>query len=117
MSNLIAGITGIIGQVDPPPGINVYGSFDPGLRNFISNIVQLIIIVAGIYAFINILLAGYSFISAGDDPKKIQGAWAKIWQTLLGLTTAAGAFIIAALIGKILFNDYTALLRLRYVTP
>lgn len=114
MNKLLAGI---IGNIDPPPGVTEYGGFDPGIRNFISNIVQLVIIFAGVYAFINILLAGYSFISAGDDPKKIQAAWAKIWQTLLGLVIVAGAFVIAALVGKVLFNDYNALLQIRYVVP
>ena len=110
-------IAGIFGTIDAPPGVSVYGGFDPGIRNFLNNIIQLIIVAAGIYAFINILLAGYAFISAGDDPKKIQSAWAKIWQTLLGLTVAVGAFVLAALIGQVLFGNYDALLQLRYVTP
>lgn len=111
-------IAGLFGSINAPPGVEQYsGGALSGLRNFINNIVQVVIIIAGVYAFINILLAGYSFISAGDDPKKIQAAWAKIWQSLLGLVIVAGAFVIAALVGKIIFNDYDALLQIRYVTP
>jgi hypothetical protein len=111
-------IAGLFGSIDAPPGVENYGGGTlAGFRGFVNNIVQLVIIFASIYAFINILLAGYAFISAGDDPKKIQSAWAKIWQTLLGLAIAAGAFVLAALIGKMLFDDYGALLKLRYVTP
>lgn len=111
-------IAGLWGTINAPPGVEKYaGGALSGFRNFLNNLVQVIIIFAGIFAFINILLAGYAFISAGDDPKRIEGAWKKIWQTLLGLTIAAGAFVIAALVGKILFNDYTALLNIRYVTP
>lgn len=75
--------------------------------------VQILIIGAGIYALINLILAGYSFLGAGDDPKKIEGAWAKIWQTLLGLAFAAGAFILAAIFGQLLFNDWGFILNPR----
>jgi hypothetical protein len=68
-------------------------------------ILQTLIVGAGIYALFNLVLAGYSFMSAGDDPKKIEGAWAKIWQTLLGLAVAAGAFVLAAIFGRLLFGS------------
>ena len=111
-------IAGIFGSIDAPPGVEEYGGGTlAGFRDFLNNIIQLVIVIAGIYAFINILLAGFAFISAGDDPKKIQSAWAKIWQTLIGLTVAVGAFVLAALIGKVLFGEYDALLQLKYVTP
>jgi hypothetical protein len=84
---------------------------DPGLA--IGKIVQLVIwvllISAGVYALINFILAGYAFMSAGDDAKKIEGAWAKIWQTALGLAVAAGAFVLAAIFGQLIFNDPTIL--------
>ena len=52
-------------------------------------------------------------MSAGDDPKKVQGAWQKIWQTLIGLIFAAGAFVIAALVGQLIFKDANALLQIK----
>ena len=110
-------ISSIFGPVDQPPGINRFGDFDPGLSDFVSVIVKTLIVIAGIYAFFNILLAGYSFLSAGDDPKKIAGAWAKIWQSILGLTVAAGSFVLAAIFGQILFKDPNFLLQLRIFEP
>ena len=68
------------------------------------------IVGAGIYAVINLVLAGYAFMSAGDDPKKVEGAWKKIWQTMLGLAFAAGAFTLAAIFGRIIFGKWDALL-------
>ncbi len=82
-----------------------------GLGVFINMIFNLLVVVAGLYAVINLITAGYAFMSAGDDPKKVQGAWAKIWQTLLGLAVAAGAFVLAAIFGKLLFGEYDALLK------
>ncbi len=75
------------------------------------------IVGAGIYALINLLLAGYAFMSAGDDSKKVAGAWAKIWQTMLGLAFAAGSFVLAGIFGKLIFGDYNALLQIKIFTP
>ncbi|MCX6705126.1 MAG: hypothetical protein NT162_02200 [Candidatus Woesebacteria bacterium] len=49
-------------------------------------------------------------MSAGDDPKKVAGAWAKIWQTALGLAVAAGALVLAAIFGQLIFGSPTAIL-------
>ena len=112
MTNSIAQI---FGTVDPPPGVSDYGDLtSDGPRNLLNNVIQLVIVAAGIYAFINLILAGYGFMSAGDDPKKISAATRKIWQTLLGLTVVAGSFVLAALFGQVLFGDATALLQLRF---
>ncbi|KKU12180.1 MAG: hypothetical protein UX19_C0005G0012 [Candidatus Woesebacteria bacterium GW2011_GWA1_45_8] len=108
----------IFGNVSLPPGVNRYGNLlSGGPTGFISNIIKTLIGIAGLYALINLVLAGYAFMSAGDDPKKVAGAWSKIWQSLLGLTVAAGAFILAAIFGRLLFGEYTALLRLRVFVP
>lgn len=116
MQNLIAQW----GEVNPPPGVEKYAMGTgqlPGLPQFISNIVKLLIVGAGIYAVFNLITAGYTFMSAGGDPKKIESAWAKIWQTLLGLAVAAGSFVLAAIFGKLIFGDYNALLHLTIFTP
>lgn len=108
----------IFGKVTPPQGVDAYkeGSLE-GLPLFVNNILKLLIVGAGIYSVFNLVLAGYAFLSAGDDPKKVTAAWSKIWQTLLGLTFAAGAFILAAIFGKIIFNDPKALLEIKIFTP
>ena len=120
LKNLIAqaGSNSIFGEVKPPPGVEEFGGGNlQGLPVFINNLIKLLIVGAGIFTVINLVLAGYAFLSAGDDPKKIQGAWAKIWQSLLGLAFAAGAFVLAAIFGKLLFNDPNALLQLRIFGP
>lgn len=111
MDNLIAQV---IGPVQPPPGVSADIG---GLAAFLNVIVKLLIVGAGIYGVFNLVFAGYAFMSAGDDPKKMTGAWGKIWQTLLGLTVAAGAFVIAAIFGQLLFGNPNALLQLRIFTP
>lgn len=119
MKNLIAQAnTNIFGQVSPPPGVKEYaGGKLEGLPAFINNILKVLIVGAGVYSLFNLVLAGYAFLSAGDDPKKVTAAWSKIYQTLLGLAFAAGSFVLAALFGKIIFNDPNALLQMKIFGP
>jgi hypothetical protein len=49
-------------------------------------------------------------MSAGDDPKKMEGAWAKIWQTAMGLVFMAGAFVLAAIFGTLIFGRWDFIL-------
>lgn len=108
----------IFGEVEAPPGVReLSGGSLEGLPLFINMILKLLIVGAGIFAVINLVLAGYAFMSAGDDPKKMAGAWAKIWQTLLGLAFAAGAFVLAAIFGQLIFKDPTALLQFKIFGP
>lgn len=111
-------IAQIIGEVNPPPGVDKYGNLlSGGPTILISNLVKFAIVIAGLYAVINLITAGYGFMSAGGDPKKVAGASAKIWQTFIGLAVAGGAFILAAIIGQILFGNADALLQLRVFGP
>lgn len=92
----------------PAPETAISGN-DPGLvfGKILNLVLQMLIVGAGIYALINLVLAGYAFLGAGgDDPKKIEAAWAKIWQTLLGLAFAAGAFVLAAIFGQLIFGRW-----------
>lgn len=101
--------TNPFGTVSLPDSISTKYGDNPGtaLGGIIQIAVWVLIIGACIYSLFNFILAGYSFLSAGDDPKKIAGAWAKIWQTALGLTIAAGAFILARIVGQLVFGDPT----------
>jgi len=108
----------IFGKVNAPPGVVKFVGGDiEGLTVFINNIIKFVIVAAGLYALINIVLSGFAFMSAGDDPKKVAGAWSKIWQSLLGLTVAAGAFVLAGIFGQLIFGDYNALLQIRIFGP
>lgn len=101
----------IFGNITQPTPLANFGTVEEGgIGNFINIIIQFLIVAAGIYALFNFILAGYAFLSAGDDPKKIEGAWAKIWQTALGLTVVAGAFVLAAIFGWLIFGDPNFLL-------
>ncbi len=105
------------GQITPPQALSQFGSSPAqAIGGLIERIIQVLIIGAGIYALFNFILAGYGFLSAGDDVKKVQGAWAKIYQTVIGLAVAAGAFVLAAIFGQLIFNDPMFILNPRIPT-
>lgn len=121
---LIAAATDdIFGQISPPisglpEGITQTGEM-PGVVALINIVLRIIFIVAGVYALFNIIIAGMTFIGAGGDPKKVVQAWEKIWQSFLGLVIIVCSFLIAAIIGIILFGDPTYILnpKLTPLTP
>ena len=96
--------TSLVGTVaNPLPYQSVANG---GLILFLTNILRLVFVAAGMFAFINLILAGFQFIGAGGDPKAIAAAWAKIWQSLLGLILIVGSFALASLLGYLLFNNH-----------
>lgn len=114
----------IIGPVGPPPAIakwmtkgNPNAQAAPGLIPFINALIMILIIIAGLYTFLNLIFAGYQFISAGGDPKAVEKAWAKIWQSIVGLLIVAASFLLAAIFGWLLFGDPTAILIPILITP
>lgn len=109
---------GLWGSVSRPEALRNFNP-DPG-RGFgqlINIFVNLLIVIAGLYALFNFILAGYGFLSAGGDSKKVADASAKIWQSVIGLTVAAGAFVLAAIFGWLIFRDASALLNPVIPTP
>ena len=108
----------IFGKVAPPPGVERYGPLTSGgLVTFLNAILLLMIVAGGVYALFNIVIAGFQFISAGGNPENMQKAWARIWQSLIGLLFIAGAFVLAAIFGQIIFGDPTILIKPKIFGP
>lgn len=100
------------GTIEQPDATMIFGTVEGGaLGRILQLVLNVLIIVAGIYALFNFILAGYAFLSAGDDPKQIQSAWAKIYQSIIGLIFAAGSLVLAALFGQLIFGDAMFLIR------
>lgn len=97
----------IFGQVSPPPGVARFDAASPsglGVVPFISTGIQLFTIVTGLYVFLNFLLAGYEYITAGDN-KAHQKVREKLTNSILGIFIIVAAYTITALISYILFRD------------
>jgi len=115
----------IFGQVSPPPGVDKYGDIrygsgsqdSYGLTKLISNLILTIAAIAGVWALINMVLAGLEFMSAQGDPKKTAAAWQKINMSGIGLLIIVSSFVIAALIGWIFFGEWNYILIPRIYGP
>lgn len=97
----------IFGPIEPPKAIsnlNDKAGGEPGAGIFalIDNVFKILGVVAGIYFIIQLILAGYGYLSSNGDPKKTEAAWAKITQSLIGLIIVASSFVIASIVGGFL---------------
>lgn len=108
MDQVYAVASDIVGSVDnsilPSVYQNAIGS-PGGIVLFFSNVLRLVFVGAGIYAFLNLIVAGFQYMSAGGDTKALGAAWARIWQSLMGLVLIVGSFALAALFGYLIFGD------------
>jgi Type IV secretion system pilin len=95
---------GIFGKIKNP---TAFANGPQGFFDFLNIIFKLAGTIAGIYFIIQIIIAGYGYISASGDEKKTAKAWATIWQSLVGIAIVASAFIIASAIGNLIGIDPT----------
>lgn len=102
----------VFGDLKQPSVLTNFGYVDTGgIGVFIQFALNLMIVAGAIYALFNFALAGYGFLSAGNDPKKLQASWGKIWQTIIGLVLVAGTFVLSGIIGELVFGDWNFILR------
>jgi len=96
-------MAGIFGQIAPPINNSYFnaGTQGQGLFLFLSNIFKLTGTIAGIIMVVQFITAGYMYISANGDIKKTETAWAKIWQSLIGLVIIASAFVLTGVVERI----------------
>lgn len=103
---LLADASNIIGTVpNPLPAYGDVSNQGGGIVGLLSNILRLVFVGAGIYALVNLIIAGFQYMTAGGDAKILTAAWNRIWQTLLGLIIIVGSFALAALFGYLIFGD------------
>jgi len=102
----------VFGQITPPSAVaNLNkqalkdGASGGGIFVLLNRIFTLVGVVAGIFFVIQILLAGFAYISASGDQKKTEAAWAKIYQSIIGLLIVSSAFVLTAVIGRLVGMD------------
>jgi hypothetical protein len=98
-------VVGTIKNPLPPAYQNVVGTNGGGLMIFLTNVLRLVFVVAGIYAFINFIMAGFQYMNAAGDSKALTAAWDRIWQSFIGLIVIIASFALAALMGQLLFGN------------
>lgn len=79
-----------------------YGVSGPGFSEFISNIIDVAIIVSGLAFFAFLVLGGLRYITASGDVKQTQEATKQITSAIMGLVIVVGAFAITRIIERVL---------------
>jgi hypothetical protein len=109
----------VVGQIQSKVP-NPYGDItnaQGGLGLLITNFLRFFFVVAGILVFVNFIIAGFEYISAAGNPKKLEQAWSRIWQSLLGLILMVGSFALAAVFGYLIFGNALFMLQPQIYTP
>jgi TRAP-type C4-dicarboxylate transport system permease small subunit len=96
------------GTINPP--VTAYGAVNTGLPQFITNIVTIIFAAAGLFAFFNLMFAGFTYITSNGDQKKLEQAMSSINMSLTGLAIMVAAAAITGIISYVLFGNATAIL-------
>jgi hypothetical protein len=111
--------TDIVGTITNPMPTAYKSLTGPngGLILFLTNILRLVFVVAGIYAFINFIIAGFQYMTAAGDTKALNAAWSRIWNSLLGLILVVGSFALAALFSQLIFGDASFILSPKLYGP
>jgi hypothetical protein len=87
-----AGVTGELGGAE-------------ALVNVVSNLIGLFTILGAIWFLLQFVFAGYEWMSAGGDTKKIAAARDRITHAFIGLLIVVASWAILAVVGQFLgFN-------------
>jgi len=85
--------------------LKVVGDGVDQLDKIISTVIGVLTLVAFIFFVLQIIFAGYSFISGQGDEKKIESARKRLTDGILGITIVVVAFGITALLAKLMGID------------
>lgn len=109
----------VFGPIEAPPHVEKYGGGPEGggLIIFLSNFIKILMVVAGLFAFLNLILAGWAYISSSGDPEKVANATQKITFSVIGLLVVVASFTLAGIFGFILFGDASAIINPKIYGP
>lgn len=113
----MASIFGEIGNPLDKVGTGGYKDVATGLPAFFSNVLKIVFIGAGIFAFLNIIFAGFLYMSANGDKQKIEKASLSINMSILGLLVMVAAGVLTGILSFLLFGSATAILKPKIIGP
>lgn len=79
------------------------------LGQLISNLVGALFIAGFLLAFMQLLLGGISWITAGGDKQKLETARDKITNAIMGLVIVGAVYALTTLVARFFGMDLTAL--------
>ncbi len=91
----------VVGQIKAPGTV----VDSPALvGKFIGTIIVFITVVAGLYAFLQLILGGFGYITSAGDKGKVSESTNRMLYAIIGLVTIGASFILASIVGKLIFG-------------
>lgn len=94
------------GGLGPFSGVSGEGSAN-AIATILSSVIGVMTIGGAIWFLFNILIAGFTWISAGGDKTKLQTARDKITNAFIGLVVVVAAWALLALAGTFFGVNFT----------
>jgi hypothetical protein len=88
-----------------------------GIFIFLSRILQLITVVAGLIILFNFISSGYTYLTAEGNPKAHETVRNRITFSVIGILIIVSAYTITGLLGLIFFGDASYILNPKIVPP
>jgi len=88
------------------PGIAPSGNSASQLETIVSGVIGVLTIVGFIYFAIQVILAGYAFLSSKGEAAKLEAARDRLTNGILGIVVVVIAFGLTAFLGNLLGLKY-----------
>lgn len=95
--------TALAAEIDNVDGVATLSGFE----GIFANIVTYVLGLGGIILFIMLIMGGFKFITAGGDPKAIEGAKKTLTYAIAGIVLIALSFLILRFISTFTGVDVT----------
>jgi len=104
-------LQGTVGKLPDPYGILAPGRPSPatgsGFSDILNNLAGALVAVAGIALFLNLLMGGLRYLTAGGDSKAVESAKKMITNSIVGMSIVAAAYFLALMIRAVTGFDIT----------
>ena len=99
----------LVGKVRVPEGVSLIntevGQDQIGILLFASKLIQIITVIASIWAVVNVILAAYQYLSGGGKAENHSKVNNILTMSVTGLIIIVATYTIAGLIGSIFFGN------------
>ena len=103
----------LVGEIAVPKGvdlINADAGGDIGIILFVSNMINLILILGGLWTLVNLVFAAFIYFTGGGKPDSHVKVKDRVTMSVIGLLLIIVSYTAAALIGLFFYNDATYIL-------
>jgi len=97
----------VFGIIEAPEGVVKYANLDGGigLIGFISNLIKVGTLVAGLWVLYNFIKAGFILLKSGGDTSAYGKVSQELTMSVVGLVVIVAAYAITGVVSLIVFGD------------